>query len=89
MHPDHFNTKEQMERVLAAWDCRDRTLPVKGEQTIILFPYQGPPVARITVHSRKSTYGKTLYRVQFGDSLVEILSRPEPVRKAPSTGRLL
>ena len=63
MANEYFYTKDQTERVLAAWGVSG-AVPRKGEQVVVSFPV--PTIlnlAVITFSDRLCTYGKRLYRM--------------------------
>jgi hypothetical protein len=63
--PQYLVTKDQLLRLYSAWDVLDAIVPAKGTKTVIAFP---PPadftLGIITKDEGRSTYGKTLYRVE-------------------------
>jgi hypothetical protein len=60
-----YYTKEQAERVCDCWGLI-QPLPKKGKQLVVAFAKPASlNLCVITVHSAKSTYGKTLYKLEF------------------------
>ncbi len=61
---NYYYTKDQMLKVFEAWGVTE-PLPKKGRKVLVAFP-PGREIrmATVTVHDRKSTYGKTLFRVE-------------------------
>jgi hypothetical protein len=59
----YLYNKQQMLHIISAWGV-DAQLPTKGNKTVVQWPAQAVlDMAEITVDDKKTTYGKTMYKV--------------------------
>ena len=57
----YFWTKDQLIRVFSEWNV-EHQVPKKGKSVVVAWP-DGKSMATVVIHNQKSTYGKTLYKV--------------------------